>query len=237
MNKINEQFDRELNWLIIKKLSELPPPARIIVDMPLDEFNTYSLVSLLLKYYPNGRRESLRIICSPSNFRVLQKAIMSDTSMCGSFAFSKTILEVKVEVEDIPEDEIWIIDLDSWCVPITVPSNKVNYEARHKAYVYTRSYRIGRPVCTGDRLIRVRLQTEDPLERMMQELLNKMRLPLRKTDKPTIPLGKSVWLVGNPDEGIRVTNNAPTMTISQKETPQMFNPSMPVELKSKKKKK
>jgi hypothetical protein len=236
VKKINEQFDRELNWLIIKKLTELPTAARIMVDIPLDEFDTHSIVSLLLKYYPSGRRESLRIICSPSNFRVLEKAVMSDTSMYGSFAFSKTVLEVKVEVEDIPENEIWIIDLESWRAPISVPSNSVNYEPRSKSYIYTRSYRMGRPICVGEKLIRVRLQTEDPMERTMQELLDKMRLPLRKTDKPPIPLGKSVWLTGNPDEGIRVTNNVPTVTVSLKETPQMFNPSMPVDLKTKKKK-
>jgi hypothetical protein len=239
---INDRFDKELNWFVIKKMLESPKSTQVIEEIELDEFSINSIIKLLLKYFPY-RTDTMRIICSSDTWRILDKASMSDGSMYGSFLLNHTMLSVPVDTDDIPKDEIWLIDLASWYLPMTRPSNNVEFSTKYQQYTYTRTYKIGKPVCVGDRLIRVKLITttkEDSEIMLVFNLLEKMMLPPKVSNSApfgvVIPTGESVWLTRNPDDDLRVINKVASVK-EQRVIPQMFNPGMPIIPGNKKKNK
>jgi hypothetical protein len=228
IDDINKAFERELNWLIINKLTEVPSPARVIHEVPVEDFTAKSIILLLIKYF-DKRTDSLRVVCSPDTFRVLNRAIIEDESVCGSFLSRNTLMSVPVITEKIPDNEIWLINLTSWRLPMSTPNNSVEFDPRSKQYVYTRSFKMALPICVGDKLIRVKILAEDPKAKEMRELLDRMRLPLHVDTKETplgrlMPSGESVWLTENPEDGLCVTNILPKNISSNKTIPQMFNP-------------
>jgi hypothetical protein len=245
VKQINKSFDDELSWLIINRLSEVPPSVRILQEVEVDQFTTNSIIPLLLTYF-QSRTGTLRIICSPETYSILRLAIMSDITVCGSFMFRDTFMSIPVNIENIPDNEIWIIDLNSWRLVMTLPENTVEFDAKRRRYIYTRSFRMAEPICVGDKLVRIKLTVKeviDPKVVAMRELMDRMRLPLREPEvaisQPVgvlIRSGESVWLTGNPEEGLCITN-VRSKDMRHKTIPQMFNPGAIAEPGKKKKKK
>lgn len=240
LKRITDSFERELDWLIIKNLAETS--ARILKRFLVEHFNTNLLASLLLGNFTKTNA-TIRVICSRASYPILQQAISEDTSICGSFFVNNTFMGIPVSIENIPEDEIWVIDLDSWRLPMTEPENTIDFNPRFRHYVYKRKFKMAPPICVGDKLVRIKLIVESKEEREMRELMDRMRLPIRKLKKETtligylVPTGESVWLTENPEDGLCITNIPPKEDTRHKIMPQMFNPGAVTDYQIKKKKK
>lgn len=240
VQRIKHEFERELGWLIIKNLMEVPATTRILERIRVEDLSTNLMASILFNHF-SRETDSLRIICSPDVYPVLSQVISEDNSVCNSFFIRNTFLGVLISIEHIPDDEIWFIDLGSWRLPITEPRDTIEpcYKNR-MLYIYTRKFKMAPPVCLGDKLVRIKLIVESQEEKEMRELMDKMRLPRRKSPAVApqttkiIPAGESVWLEGNPEDELCVTK--PPKDMRHKTIPQMFNPGTISDYQAKKKK-
>lgn len=234
LERVHRSFDQDLNWLIIKRLSESRVSNRIIEEIPIVSFSADKIVRALLRHF-SSRTKGIRVVCSPETYALLRAEICKDYSLWGSFCYSNKIMSVPIITENIPINEIWLIDLDSWVVMTTQPHDSVEFDAKTKAYIYYRTFNMTKPVCIGDKLIRLQILAEDPQEREMREIMDRMRLPARGITKekkatPTeivVPSGECVWLSGNPEQDLRVTKESPIKP--NKVLPQMFNPGIPLD--------
>jgi hypothetical protein len=236
INKINESFESDLNWLIIKKLIETGTAHRVLEEIPIENFSVDQVGQFLLKYFQRCT-EGIRIVCSPETFSILAKLATEDRLFGASFfcTSTPTLLSVPVIQEDIPTNEIWLIDLNSWLMMTTPPNNSVEFNFKQRVYVYQRSFRVSNPRCIGSKLIRIQIMAENPEAKEMRELMDRMRLPARNLSDQTciipsgqiVPTGECVWLTENPELGLCVTTNPSKEEV--KTFPQMFNPGAPLD--------
>jgi len=237
LERIKDAFDRELNWLIIKGLIEASAEGRILKKTPIEEVSTNLIAELLLEHC-GERNDNRRIICSPNTYSIFRQIICEDFSVSGSFFLNNTFMGIPIDIELIPGDEIWIIDLTSWNISMTVPEDAVEFDSESRFYRYIRKFRASTPICVGDKLIRIKLIFESQEEKEMRELMDRMRLPKRTAAAHLgflVPTGESIWLTENPEDGLCVTNIRPK-DMRHKTLPQMFNPGAPTLPTEKKKK-
>lgn len=223
VRQINDAFERDVNWLVIKSITEVSTPNRRIITLPIAEFSADMVVKTLLDNFPR-RVESMRIVCSPETYQILSHATTRDSSLSISFNFNRTILSVPVITDQIPDNEIWAIDLNSWKLLYTTPENNVDYDFSKRVYVYKRRFWMSQPLCIGEKLIRIQLLTENREENEMRELMDRMRLPARDY----IPPKESIWMSENPENNLCAPAKAPIA--KPKAIPQLFNPTMVPEL-------
>ena len=230
---VRDQSARQISWLILKLLQELPAPNRTIMKIDPGEFSEFIITELLLKSF-RERTPSLRIWCSPETYRLLRKQVSRNPSSFGSFVFSDLYMSLPVEIHEIPVNEIWLLDPPLWKILMTEPCNDTYYDFKRRSHTYTMDFKMSKPISLGTELIRIQLNipeevqpeivtvvsNKSKLEKEMEKLLDRMRIPntMPRTDT-------SVWLRGNPEDDL-VVEKIKSAAV-QKLAPVLFNPSPP----------